>query len=149
MREEQYTDAEFEAAEKRVKDLGLEKIYREAQFKFNASWPLSPQGLLAVYDAGAASQEQKPGTDEVFEGVMNCIKAVKKLDAGQSIVPRSTEHEALIWGVLKLAHDNLIDHSPLSWKDLAWAQQVARKYCEGGYKVDTTGEAADKEPSKP
>lgn len=135
MREEQYTEAEFEAAEKRVKALGLEKIYREAQFKYNSTWPMSPQGLLAVYDAGASAQ-QKPGTDEVFNGVMNCIKAVKKLDAGQSIVPESPEHGALVWGALKLAHEHLIDHSPLTGADLAFAQEVAKKYSEGGYTVD-------------
>jgi hypothetical protein len=149
MREEQYTDAEFEAAEKRAKELGLEKIYREAQFKYNSTWPMSPQGMLAIYDAGASSQQRKPGTDEVFRGVMDCIKAVKKLDAGQSIIPRSPEHEALIWGVLRLAHENLIDHSPLTGADLAFAQEVARKYAECKYEVDADGEESGKESKKP
>lgn len=67
-------------------------------------------------------------TKEVYDGVMSAIKAIKKLDAGENILPGSSEHQALTWAVLKVFDDNLIDHSPLTGKDLAWAQKIAEEY---------------------
>jgi hypothetical protein len=79
--------------------------------------------------------------EDVFKGVTACVKAMKKLDAGESITPGSPEHEALVWGVLKLIDDHLIDNSPLTGKNLEWAKAVAehvragRPACSGCGKV--------------
>lgn len=68
---------------------------------------------------------------EVYDGVMKAIKAMKKLDAGESILPGSSDHEALLWAVLKVFDDNLIDHSPLTGEELAHAQKIADEYKAG------------------
>lgn len=74
---------------------------------------------------GASVSERKVVPEDVWKAVNACIKAMKKLDAGESIVPGSPAHQALIWGVLRLIDDHLIDHSPLTGKNLEWAQHVA------------------------
>lgn len=61
---------------------------------------------------------------EVYDGVMSAIHAIRKLDAGQSIRPGSTEHQALTWAIVKLFDDNLLDRSPLTGKELERAQKV-------------------------
>lgn len=65
---------------------------------------------------------------ETWDGVNSCVKVMKKLDAGESILPGSAEHKALIWGVLTLINDNLIDHSPLSPEDLGRAKEVVARF---------------------
>ena len=70
-------------------------------------------------------------SQEVYDGVMAAIKAIKKLEGGEFIVPNSTEHNALTWAVLKVLDDNLFDHSPLSKKDLEHAQKVIEEYRTG------------------
>ena len=67
-------------------------------------------------------------SDEVYDGIIAAIKVMKKLDAGVAIQPGSKDHENLTWAILKLYSDNLIDHSPLTGKNLEWAQRIAREY---------------------
>jgi len=70
-------------------------------------------------------------SEEVWKGVNDCIKVMKKLDAGESITPGSSEHQALIWGVLRLIDDHLLDHRPLTPEELAHAQQIVERYRQG------------------
>jgi hypothetical protein len=67
-------------------------------------------------------------SEEVCNGVMRAVRAMKKLDSGESINPGSPEHEALVWAVVKLLEDNLFDNTPLSGKDLEHAQEVIAKF---------------------
>jgi hypothetical protein len=66
-------------------------------------------------------------SDEVLAGVNAAVAAVKKLDAGESVASGSSEHAALIWAVLRLVDQNLVDHSPLTEAQLAQGQRIVQR----------------------
>jgi hypothetical protein len=68
-------------------------------------------------------------SSEIFQGVMAAIRAIKKLDNGESIVPQSQEHFDLTWAVSELYDAHMVDHTPLSGKNLERAQKIAASLC--------------------
>jgi len=69
-------------------------------------------------------------SDEDFQMMLNAQRAITKLETSGSIAVNSPEHQALLWAVLRLGDEILFDHSPLTGKDLEWAQQIAAKHRE-------------------
>jgi hypothetical protein len=64
-------------------------------------------------------------SDELFDGVMAVLKAVKKLESGMAIQPRSQEADELSKAALVLISTHLIDHSPLTPEQIKIGQELA------------------------
>jgi hypothetical protein len=74
--------------------------------------------------------------DDVFNGITDCVKAMKALETGSVLQP--SEYNALAWGVNKLVVDNLLDHSPLTKGELAVGKALAIKIAARAKERDGT-----------
>ncbi|HEY5268168.1 MAG TPA: hypothetical protein VII94_03460 [Candidatus Saccharimonadales bacterium] len=66
-------------------------------------------------------------SDELYDGVMAVLNAVKKLEAGMPILPRSKEADNLSKAVLVLISTHMIDHSPLTPEEIKYGQKLAKE----------------------
>lgn len=64
---------------------------------------------------------------ETFDIVNACVKVINQLDSGITVRPNTEAHKALALGVNKLVVDNLLDHSPLTAKEMAVGKEVAKR----------------------
>lgn len=65
-------------------------------------------------------------SDELFDAVIAVLKAVKKLESGMPIQPRSQEADALAKAALVLISTHLIDHTPLTPEQIKIGQEIAK-----------------------
>ena len=64
-------------------------------------------------------------SDELYDGVIAVLKAVKKLESGMPIHPRSQEADDLSKAAMVLISTHLIDHSPLTPEQIRIGQEIA------------------------
>ncbi len=67
-------------------------------------------------------------SDELYDGVMAVLRAVKKLEAGMPIQPRSKEADDLAKAAMVLISTHIIDHSPLTPDQIKVGQEFAAQY---------------------